>query len=67
MGRKKVGGFVFEWYIGDHRPLHVHVFKDGLQLGRFNLESQRPMKDLKMTRQLQNALILAGFMKEKKS
>lgn len=67
MGRKKAGGFVFEWYIGDHRPLHIHVFEDGIELGRFDLESGRPMKDLKMTKRLKKALIAAGFLKDEKS
>lgn len=62
MGRRKVGGFVFEWYSGDHRPLHVHVFKDGIYLGRFDIESGRPMKGLKITDKLKKVLMMAGFL-----
>lgn len=63
MGRKRVGGFIFEWYIGDHRPYHVHVYKDNIHLGRFDLEAEKPMKDLRMTDALRRALILGGFIK----
>lgn len=63
MGRKKIGGFVIEWYIGDHLPLHVHIYKDGLHLGRFDLESQKPMKGLIMTDKLKRALVMGGFLK----
>ena len=63
MGRKKIGGFVFEWYVGDHSPLHVHVYERGIHLGRFDLESQTPMKGLAMTDKLRRALIMAGFLK----
>lgn len=66
MGRKKIGGFLMEWYKGDHRPLHVHIYQEGIHLGRFDLESQRPMKGLKMTRKLMRALTMAGFLKETK-
>ena len=63
MGRKKIGGFVFEWYIGDHLPLHIHIYKDDFHLGRFDLETQKPMKDLKMTDKLKRALVMGGFLK----
>lgn len=29
MGRIKRGGYIFEFWVGDHPPRHVHVFKDG--------------------------------------
>lgn len=32
------GGYIFAAWIGDHRPRHVHVFRDGRLLGKFNLE-----------------------------
>ncbi len=66
MGRKKAGGFVFEWYVGDHLPLHVHVYRDYVHLGRFDLESQKPMKELEMTEKLRKALSEAGFLREDK-
>jgi hypothetical protein len=29
MGRVRRGGYLIEWWIGDHHPKHVHVYKDG--------------------------------------
>ena len=29
MGRIRRGGYIFEWWIGDHSPKHVHVYRDG--------------------------------------
>lgn len=39
----KLGGYEFRLYEGDHPPLHLHVFKDGRQLDRFDLENQEFM------------------------
>ena len=35
----KAGGYVIRMYQNDHRPLHVHVFKDGAEVARFDLEN----------------------------
>lgn len=29
MGRLKRAGYLIEWWIGDHLPRHVHVYKGG--------------------------------------
>jgi hypothetical protein len=35
MGKVHRGGYVFEWWIGDHPPRHVHVSdSNGKLLGR---------------------------------
>jgi hypothetical protein len=35
---------VFEWWIGDHDPRHIHVSKmDGRILGRVVLATKQPM------------------------
>ena len=34
MGRVKRGGYIFEFWIGDHPPRHVHVIKDGELLAK---------------------------------
>lgn len=34
----KRSGYLFRMYQNDHPPLHVHVFKDGKQLDRYDLE-----------------------------
>jgi predicted NBD/HSP70 family sugar kinase len=44
MGRDRRGGYIFIWWIGDHRPRHVHVFdNDGRIITRVNLETMQPM------------------------
>ena len=62
MGRKKAGGFIFESYSGDHRPRHVHIFRDDRPIGRWDIENQRPMDDFPMTHQLRNALVDLGYL-----
>jgi hypothetical protein len=42
--RWKAAGYVFHIYAYDHPPLHVHVFKDGMLVARFDLEHQRFME-----------------------
>ena len=32
------GGYVIRMYQNDHPPLHVHVFRDGRLLDRYDLE-----------------------------
>jgi hypothetical protein len=38
------GGYVFLWWKGDHSPKHVHVYRDGRLVVKWNLESNQPMK-----------------------
>jgi len=46
MGRIRRGGYIFEWWIGDHPPRHVHVSdSDGILLGRVNLKTKEPIDD----------------------
>ncbi len=39
----KAGGYIIRLYAVDHPPLHVHVFKDGRLVARFDLEGQEFM------------------------
>ncbi len=64
MGTSRAGGFLFKTYKGDHPPLHVHIEKGGREIGRWDIENQRPMDDFEVTRNLRNALIRKGFMRE---
>ena len=34
MGRLKRGGYLIEWWIGDHDPKHVHVYEDGKEVAK---------------------------------
>ena len=62
MGIRKAGGFIFRSYIGDHSPLHVHIFKGSEFIGRWDIEHQRPMDDFALTRDLRNALRQTGYL-----
>ena len=37
MGRIKRGGYLIEWWIGDHWPKHVHVYKDGREVTKIRI------------------------------
>ncbi|MFC1611268.1 DUF4160 domain-containing protein [Myxococcota bacterium] len=39
MGRERRGGYLFEWWIGDHSPKHVHVYKDGKFVAKIQVPS----------------------------
>ncbi len=46
MGRIRRGGYIVEWFIGDHEPRHVHVFNaKGRFLGRLNIETLTALED----------------------
>ena len=62
MGEKKVGGFVFRSYVGDHSPVHVHIFRRGREIGRWDVDHQRPLDAFVVTRRLAKALTEAGYM-----
>ena len=38
MATWKAKGYVIRMYGSDHPPLHVHVFKDGREVARYDLE-----------------------------
>ena len=39
MGKTKAGGYIFVTWIGDHGPRHMHVFKDGRFVAKWDLEN----------------------------
>ena len=44
MGKIPRGGFVFVSWKGDHFPRHVHVYRDGKFIVKWDLENGKPMK-----------------------
>jgi hypothetical protein len=44
MGKLRRGGFVFLWWKGDHPPRHVHVYRDGKLVVKWDLDNKKPMK-----------------------
>ncbi len=43
MGKIRRGGYVFLTWIGDHTPRHVHVYRDGKLVVKWDLENGQPM------------------------
>ena len=44
MTKIRRGGYVFLTWIGDHAPRHVHVYRDGCLVLKWDLESGAAMK-----------------------
>jgi hypothetical protein len=44
VGKIRRGGFIFITWIGDHSPYHVHVYKDGKLILKWDLENNLAMK-----------------------
>ena len=44
MPKIRRGGYVFLAWVGDHRPRHVHVYREGKLIVKWDLENWRPMK-----------------------
>jgi hypothetical protein len=43
MPKVRRGGYVFLAWSGDHAPRHVHVYRDGTLLVKWDLDNRRPM------------------------
>ncbi|MYC14371.1 MAG: DUF4160 domain-containing protein [Gemmatimonadetes bacterium] len=60
MGRIRRGNFIFVFWAGDHPPRHVHVYRSGKLVVKWDLENNRAMKGkptgqiLKYIRELQD-------------
>lgn len=44
MPKIRRGGFVFLGWVGDHSPRHVHVYRDGTLVVKWDLDNWQPMK-----------------------
>ena len=43
MGRIRRGGYVFFTAKGDHNPPHVHIYRDGEMVAKFDLQGWETM------------------------
>lgn len=39
MGRIRRGGYLIDWWIGDHEPKHVHVYRGGRLVAKVEVPS----------------------------
>ena len=44
MGKIRRGGYVFTTWKGDHSPYHVHVYRDGTLVVKWDLENDVAMQ-----------------------
>ena len=44
MARIRRGGYLFVTWIGDHTPRHVHVYRDGKLIVKWDLDNRTPMR-----------------------
>ena len=53
MGKVRRGNYIFVSWKGDHSPRHVHVYRDGKLVVKWNLDDRVPMKGRPTRRVLQ--------------
>jgi len=61
VGKIRRGNFIFVTWVGDHSPRHVHVYRDGKLLLKWNLDAKLPMSGKPTARILE---LIAGLEKE---
>ena len=61
MGKIRRGGYIFITWKGDHSPRHVHVYREGKLVMKWDLENGKTMKG-KATRKI---LKLIGELESK--
>ena len=44
MSKIRRGGYLFISWIGDHDPRHVHIYKDGKLVAKWDLDGWRSMQ-----------------------
>lgn len=44
MGKIRLGGYVFISWKSDHPPRHVHVYREGKLIVKWDLDDGRPMR-----------------------
>lgn len=52
VGKHRRGGYVFITWKGDHPPRHVHVYRDGKFVVKWDLDNKIPMKGFAQRRVL---------------
>ena len=43
MSKVRRGGYIFVTWKGDHSPWHVHVYRDGVLIVKWDLNNRSPM------------------------
>ena len=53
MAKIRRGGYIFVTWKGDHPPRHVHVYRDGKLVLKWDLDHKKPMKGKAIRRVLE--------------
>jgi len=61
MGKLRRGGYIFVSWKSDHPPRHVHVYRDGKLVVKWDLDNRKPMKGRASRRILE---LIAGLEAE---
>lgn len=56
MGRVRRGGYIFEFWVGDHPPRHVHILKDRKLIARVELDEQLTVMEGRIDRRIREML-----------
>ena len=62
VGRIRRGGYIFEFWVGDHPPRHVHVLKDRKLIARVELDEALTVMEGEINRRIRE--ILKELMRE---
>ena len=62
MGRVRRGGYIFEFWVGDHPPRHVHIMSDRRLIAKVELDEKLTVMEGKVNRKLRE--ILRELVKE---
>ena len=55
MARIRHGGYIFLSWAGDHTPRHVHVYRDGKPIVKWDLDNKKAMRGV-ATRRILNLI-----------
>ena len=56
MGRIRRGGYIFDFWVGDHPPPHVHVLKDGKFIAKVELDENLTVMEGKISRRIRKII-----------
>ena len=62
MGRIRRGGYIFEFWVGDHPPRHVHVLRDRRLIAKIELDANLTVMEGRLNRKLRE--LIKQLMKE---
>jgi len=60
VGKVRRGGYIFVAWKSDHPPRHVHVYRDGKLVVKWDLDNKKPMKGKASRRVLELIELLEG-------